>query len=156
MTDKYFMHRIQEENGAFTKGIEVHDDLDSAIRAFWGRMKTAYNNQAMPFAHCKITDVNGNVVSHYDMACQNGETGENKFFVHSIRENGETVTKGIDAYDSYDEARSAYATAMEYGYNNPKFANVTYVSCEITDKSGAVMTPYSETWIKPEEEPEEE
>lgn len=33
------MHRIKEENGSITKGIEVHDSLTSAVRAFHSYMK---------------------------------------------------------------------------------------------------------------------
>ena len=144
---KFFLHRIQEENGSFTKGIEIHDNLNSAIRSFWGRMKNAYT-PAMTFTHCKITDVNGNAVEPYDMTSLNEEVFTNKFFMHSIREDGKNISKSIDAYDSYDDARAAFATAMEYGYDNTRFPNVDYVSCEITDKSGIVLKPYAETWIK--------
>ena len=51
--EKYFMHRIQKENGVFSKGIEVHDTLDAAKLSFWGRMKLAYGNKAgITFVHC--------------------------------------------------------------------------------------------------------
>ena len=57
MDHKYFMHRIQLESGSFSKGIEIHDTLDSAILAFWGRMKLAYDASAITFMSCKITDI---------------------------------------------------------------------------------------------------
>ena len=56
MIEKYFMHRIQKENGSFSKGIEIHDTLDSAILSYHGRMKLAYGaNPAITFMDCKIT-----------------------------------------------------------------------------------------------------
>ena len=158
--EKYFMHRIQEVNGSFQKGIEVHDTKDSAVLAFWGRMKTAYNDSSdTTFVSCKITDANGNTVIPYDMTWQKeGINPENKFFFHHIKLDGETFDKNIDVLDSFNAARSAYAAAMEYGYNNSKFPNVSLVSCEITDRSGLVLDPFAETWVKPEPEstPEEE
>ncbi len=155
MEEKFFLHRIQEENGTFSKGIEIHDAKDTAILSFWGRMKLAYGgNPAITFMSCKITDINGNVVTPYNLTWNAEEQYENKFFMHHIRLDGETFTKDIDICDTFDAARSAYAAQMEYGYNNPRHANVAFVSCEITDRSGSVMIPFDETW-KPEEEPEE-
>ena len=149
------MHRIQEINGSITKGIEVHDTIDSAVLAFWGRMKTAYNNPQNPdttYVSCKITDGNGNAIEPYNMTWRKEETEENKFFFHHIRRDGENISKDIDVCDTFDAARTAYAAAMEYGYNNPKFPNVDFVSCEITDMSGLVLTPFAETWAKVESE----
>ena len=137
MENKYYLHRIQKENGNFTKGIEVHDNLDDAIRSFWGRMKTGYNNaqfQNMTFVACKVTDSSGNTVAPYNATWLKENSEENNvFFLHSIRVDGETVTKAIDTYITQDGAMVAFATAMEYGYNNPRFPNVSLVSCEITD-----------------------
>lgn len=154
----YFMHRIQYENNRYQKGIEVHDTLDSAILSFWGRMKTGYNNpdhSTLTFIHCKITDESGNAVRPYDMSWQKEVMEEPQYFLHHIRKDGENYTKDIDICESFDTARSAYAAAMEYGYNNPKFPNVSFVSCEITDNFGSVVDPFSDTWVKPEEEPEQ-
>ena len=67
---------------------------------------------------------------------------------------GETFSKDIDVCTSFDMARYTYEAAMEYGYNNPKFPNVSLVSCVITDMGGAVMEPYNETWRIPDPEPE--
>ena len=152
----FFMHRIQETDGVFAKGIEIHNDLKSAIRSFWGRMKLAYNASSATYVSCKITDVNGNVIMPYDMTWQKEDYTENKFFFHHIRLDGETFSKDIDVCNTYDAACSAYAAAMEYGYDNPKFPNTKLVSCEITDRSGLVLKPFAETWIKPEPEPEPE
>lgn len=33
---KYFMHRVQRENENYSKGIEIHDTLESAILSFFG------------------------------------------------------------------------------------------------------------------------
>ena len=156
MEQKYFLHRIQEGSGGFSKGIEIHDTLDAATLAFWGRMKLAYGGNAdITFVSCKITDTNGNVISPYDLTWNADPEFENRFFMHHITLDGSTFRKDIDVYATYDAARSAYAAAMEYGYNNVRQPNVTYVSCEITDRSGSVMDPFKETWIKPEPEPEE-
>ena len=158
MEEKYFLHRIQGNNSTFSKGIEVHDTKDSAILSFWGRMKLAYgNNQDVKFMSCKITDSNGFVVRPYDLTWNEEGEYDNKYFMHHIRLDGETYTKDIDVCDTFDSARSAYATAMEYGYNNPRQPNVSFVSCEITDRNGFILEPFAETWIKPEEpEPEAE
>ena len=157
MTEKYFLHRIQEENNAFSKGIEVHDTMDAAILSFWGRMKLAYGgNPAITFMSCKITDVNGAVVDRYNLTWNANADAENKIFLHHIRLDGENYNKDIDICESFDAARAAFAAHMEYGYNNTKHPNVSLVSCEITDRSGTVLQPFAETWVKPEPEPEPE
>ena len=157
MTEKYFLHRIQEENNAFSKGIEVHDTMDAAVLSFWGRMKLAYGgNPAITFMSCKITDVNGAAVTPYDLTWNANEEYENKIFLHHIRLDGENYNKDIDICESFDAARAAFAAHMEYGYNNSKHPNVSFVSCEITDRSGTVLQPFAETWVKPEPEPEPE
>lgn len=159
MATTYFLHRIQKENGVFTKGIEVHSNLNDAIRSFWGRMKTGYNNPQYPnmtFVSCKITDSNGYTYDKYNQTWlkETEELPVNVFFLHSIRMEGDTVTKGIDNYESKNQAMVAYATALEYGYNNPRFSNVTLVSCEITDLLSNGMVLNKETWVKPEQEGE--
>ena len=158
MSEKFFLHRIQKESGAFTKGIEAHDNLDDAIRSFWGRVKTGYNNPdnpGMTFVSCKITDNNGGAYPAYNKTwIKAEEESANVFFLHSIRVEGNTVTKAIDAYDTIDAAMVAYASAMEYGYNNPRFPDVTFVSCEITDILSGGLVLSSDWWTKPEPEPE--
>lgn len=154
----YYFHRIQREENAFTKGIEVHESLDDAIRSFWGRVKLGYNNPdhpAMDFVSCKITDDNGNAVGKYNLTWKKARQDSNVFFLHSIRVDGGTTTKAIDVFDTQDAAMVAFATAMEYGYNNSRFPNVTLVSCEITDLLSGGMVLINETWIKSEPESEE-
>ena len=151
MIEQYFMHRIQEENGTYSKGIEVHDTLDSAVLSFWGRMKLAYGASGVTFMSCKITDGNGKVISPYDLTWLADPEVENQYFLHHIRLDGETVTKDIDICESYDAACASYAAQMEYGYNNPRHPNVSFVSCEIDNKRGEVMQPFDGTWVKPEQ-----
>lgn len=155
MEEKYFMHRIQEISGEMQKGIEVHDTLNSAILAFWGRIKTGYNNPQNPdtdFVSCKITDINGNTVGMYDLTWSRAPFETSSFFLHYIRKDGENFTKGIDTYSSFDSAISAFAAMMEYGYDNPRHTNVSLVACEITDRTGMVLKPFSACWIRPEAE----
>lgn len=160
MEEKYFLHRIQEEGGVFSKGIEIHDTLDAAILSFWGRIKLGYNNPQKPnmnYVSCKIKDINGNVIAPYNLTWTRAiEAFANKYFMHHVRYDGDTPNKDIDICDTFDAARVAFASAMEYGYNNPNHSNVKMVSCEITDIYGNVMTPFDETWLKPEPEPEPE
>ena len=156
MAEKFFMHRIQAEGSTFTKGIEIHDTVEAAVLSFWGRMKLAYGASAVTFMSCKITDTNGSVIAPYDMTWNAEADFENKFFMHHIRLDGDTFNKDIDVCASFDAARAAYAACMEYGYDNPRHANVKFVSCEITDRSGSVMLPFDETWKKAEPEPEPE
>jgi hypothetical protein len=77
----------------------------------------------------------------------------NAFFLHNISVDGETTTKNIDVFETQEAAMVAFATAMEYGYNNPRFPNIKLVSCEITDIMSGGMVMEAETWVKPEEEP---
>lgn len=153
METKYFMHRIKRQSGEYTKGIEVHDTLDSAILSFHGYMKQAYGNVALPdidFVCCFVTDGSGSVVRPFAATWFGGDL-TNQFFLHYIRHNGEIYTKDIDVCDSYDAAKQAFHAQLEYGYNNSKFANVSFVSCQITDKSGSILM--TETWNKPDPEP---
>ena len=151
--EKYFLHRIQKENGTFTKGIEVHDTLESAKLAFWGRMKMAYGkNPAITFMSCKITDSNGNTIREYDKAWKSNSETENKFFLHHIRLDGETFDKNIDVLDDFDTACGNFAAQMEYGYSNPQHPKVSFVSCMITDIMSGNMVLDSETWLKADQE----
>ena len=157
MIEKYFFHRIKAEGEAFNKGIEVHDSLDSAIRAFYGYWTYAYNNPSSPnvtFVSCRVTDGSGAVVGKYDMTWLK-ETGmANKFFMHYIRHDGDNFAKNIDIFDDFDAAKGAFGAQMAYGYDNPNHANVDFVSCQITDTSGHTLEPYNDTWNRPEPEPE--
>ena len=153
----YLLHRIQKENGSFSKGIEIHEDLNDAIRAYWGRVKTGYNNPDFPgmtFISVKITDEVGNVISGYESTWLK-EREANAFFLHHVQNNNGNITKDIDILPTQDAAIVSMATHMEYGYENPKFPKVSLVYCEITDiLSGFVLD--KATWQKPEPEPEPE
>lgn len=156
MENKFFMRRIQEENGSVSAGVEVHDTLDAAVRSYWGRVKTAYNDPQHPgmtYVSCKIKNTAGATVQPYDMAWPKDPRSANKFYLYHVRKEGDSISKGLDVFDNFDAAKRAFAAYMEYGYNNPNHSNVTYVSCEITDRSGTVMAPFNETW-NPTEEPE--
>ena len=154
MIEKFFLHRIQKENGTISKGIEVHDTLDGAILSYHGRMKLAYGaNPAITFMDCKITDGNGAIIGKNNETYNAEPDAENTFFQHYIRVDGETITKNIDAFTNYNAAKAAQHQQLEYGYGNPQHPGVTMVSCMITDASGAVLT--AETW-QAQEAPESE
>ena len=154
--EKYFFHRIKAEGPVFNKGIEIHDSLDSAIRAFYGYWTYAFNNAPnVTFVSCRITDGSGAVVGKYDMTWLKAGVTGNKFFMHYIRHDGDTFAKNIDIFDDFDAAKGAFGAQMAYGYENPNHANVDFVSCQITDMSGATLEPYNDTWNKPEPEPEQ-
>ncbi len=156
MMEKYFFHRIKAEGTVFNKGIEIHDSLDSAIRAFYGYWTYAFNNApSVTLVSCRVTDGSGAVVDKYDMTWLKEGTAGNKFFMHYIRHDGETFAKNIDIFDDFDAAKGAFGAQMAYGYENPNHANVDFVSCQITDMYGATCEPYNDTWNKPEPEPEE-
>lgn len=153
MPSVFFLHRIQKDGDNFTKGIEVHVTLNDAIRAFWGRMKTGYNDPEHPnmsYVACYISDDNGSIYQLYNkfwLKTDGENPVENKIFLHSIRREDETYTKDIDVYDDMDAAQRAYAAAMEYGYNNPKYPKVNLVECEITDIAGSKII-CSDNWVK--------
>jgi hypothetical protein len=156
MMEKYFFHRIKAEGTVFNKGIEIHDSLDSAIRAFYGYWTYAFNNApSVTLVSCRITDGSGAVVGKYDMTWLKAGVTGNKFFMHYIRHDGDTFAKNIDIFDDFDAAKGAFGAQMAYGYENPNHANVDFVSCQITDMYGATCEPYNDTWNKPEPEPEE-
>ena len=150
MEDKFFLHRIRKDGDSYTTGIEVHDSLDSAIQSFHSQMKMAYNNPNYPnmkYVSCMVTDENDNIVPGYN------ETWDKEkvrvFFVHYIRHDGQSHTKGIDVQTDYGAACRSYHTHMEYGYGNSRFPNITLVSSKITSNSGLVHK--SESWVKSEE-----
>ena len=69
---------------------------------------------------------------------------DNKSFLHQIKCTNGTYTKGIVVADSYDAALQgyhAYLGAYAYGHE----PGTTFVSCEITDMSGARLV--GETWM---------
>ena len=160
---KYFMHRIQRAEGTFSKGIEIHDTLDSAVLSFWGRMKLGYNKTNNDYVSCKSTDENGSIVYPYDMTWikEADEPEANKYFLHHIRKEGDTYDKDIDILDSVETAYGDFAAQMEYGYGNPIHPKVSFVSCYITDLLSGGMVLLNGVWAKheeptPEPEPEPE
>ena len=81
---------------------------------------------------------------------------ENKFFLHQIKRTEGIFSKGIVVHDTFEEAKQgyhAYMGAYAYGHDT----QTDYVSCMLTDMSGTVLTPFTETWQAPviEEEPAE-
>ena len=86
----------------------------------------------------------------------------NVFFLHQIKRTDQNFTKGIvveqigTAEENFEAAKQAYHAYLgAYAYNHD--LHTDYVSCMITDMSGSVIFPFSETWIKqPEPEPEPE
>ena len=73
---------------------------------------------------------------------------ENKFFLHQIKRTNGTFDKGIVVKDTYEAAKQSYHAYLgAYAYGQDK--TVDFVSCFITDMSGAVLMP--ETWVKPTE-----
>ena len=149
MENKFFLHRIRKDGDNYTMGIEVHDTLDAAIQSFHSQMKMAYNNPSYPnmkYVSCMVTDGQGNVVQDYNETWN--ITNDSVFFVHYIRHDGETYTKGIDVYDDYGTACRNFHSQMEYGYGNSKFPNVSFVASRITGASG--VTHKSECWNKGE------
>ena len=147
MENKFFLHRIRKDGDSYTAGIEVHDTLDAAIQSFHSQMKMAYNNPAYPnmsFVSCMVTNESDEVVQGYNETWSKEDT--HAFFVHYIRHDGDTYTKGIDVSPSYSQAYRSFHTQMEYGYGNSKFPNITFVSSKITGNSG--VTHKSESWTK--------
>ena len=154
---KYFMHRIQKNAEGITKGVEVHDTLDSAVLSFWGRMKTGYGKTDNTFVACKITDEDGSFFPLHDLTwLQDGSEEQNVFFLHHIRKDGETYDKQIDVFDSLDAAYGSLAEQMEYGYGNTKFPNISFVHCFITDLLSGGLILLERSWIKPKEPSSEE
>lgn len=149
MENKYFLHRIRKDGDNYTTGIEVHDTLDAAIKSFHSQMKMAYNNPSYPnmkFVSCMVTNSSDKVVGSYNETWAREEV--NDFFLHYIRHDGDNYTKGIDVEDEYGAACRSFHTQMEYGYDNSKFPNVTFVAGQITGGSG--RTYKAEAWEKDE------
>ena len=70
---------------------------------------------------------------------------ENTFFLHQIKEANGAIDKGVVVKDTFEAAKQSYHAYLgAYAYG--KDENTTFVSCMITDKSGAVLFPFSETW----------
>lgn len=70
---------------------------------------------------------------------------ENKYFMHQIKRTNGTIDKGIVVKDTFEAAKQSYHAYLgAYAYGNN--AQTDFVSCMITDMSGTVLTPFSETW----------
>jgi hypothetical protein len=114
-------------------------------------MKFAYNNPNNPnitYISCMVTDSNDNIISNYNETWNKEKVRD--FFVHYIRHEGNNYVKGIDVKSNYGDACRMYHTYMEYGYNNTKFPNVTFVASKITNSSGLVHK--GEAWTTATEE----
>lgn len=149
MENKFFLHRIRKDSGAYNKGIEVHDTLNSAIRSFHSQMKMAYNNPSYPnttYVSCMITNGEDKVIAGYNETWKKENITD--FFVHYIRHDGATYTKDIDICDTYDDACRIFHTQLEYGYDNANFPDMTLVAAKITSENG--WAHKSEHWIKEE------
>lgn len=150
MEDKFFLHRIRKDGDNYTAGIEVHDTLDSAIQGFHSQMKMAYNNPSYPnmtYVSCMVTDEEDKVVPGYNETWNKEKI--NDFFVHYIRHDGATYTKGIEVQSDFGAACRSYHTHMEYGYGNSRFPNISFAASKITSGSG--LAHKSEAWTKQEE-----
>lgn len=147
MENKFFLHRIRKDGDNYITGIEVHDTLDAAIQSFHAQMKMAYNNPSYPnmtFVSCMVTDEKDQVVGKYNETWCKANISD--FFVHSIRHDGDTYTKGIEVQSAYGMACRSFHTQLEYGYGNAKFPNVTFVASKITGSSGIIHK--TESWTK--------
>lgn len=152
--DKFLMHRIKIENGATVAGIEVHDTRDAAVRSFHAYMKQGFGNPELPgisYVACWVETPQGEIDP--DHAARWSRPGmQNQFFLHHTRMDGESFAKAIDTCADMEEADRRFHAEMEYGYGNPKFAGVGFVSCMITELLSSVILK-KEAWTKPEEEP---
>ena len=147
MENKFFLHRIRKDGGSYTCGIEVHDTVDSAIQSFHSQMKMAYNNPSYPnmtYVSCMVTDEEDKIIPGYNETWNKEKVHD--FFVHYIRHDGDTYTKGIDVKSDYSDACRTYHTYLEYGHGNSRFPNVSFVSSKITNSNG--LAHKSESWTK--------
>ena len=148
MEDKFFLHRIRKDGENFTTGIEVHDTLDSAIQSFHSQMKIGYNNPSYPnmqYVSCMVTDQEDNVVLGYNETW--GAKNIQGFFMHYIKHDGDTYTKGIDVCEDAADAYRSFHAQMEYGHGNSRFPNISFVAGKITDVNGHAHQ--QESWTKP-------
>ena len=80
---------------------------------------------------------------------------DNKFFMHRIKKSNGVFDKGIEVKDTFEAAKQSYHAYLgAYAYGNN--ADTDFVSCMITDMSGMVLNPFSETWIRNVQEEEGE
>jgi hypothetical protein len=84
----------------------------------------------------------------------------NTFFLHQIKRTNGTFDKGIvvksggTSEKNFAAAKQGYHAYLgAYAYDHDP--NTDYVQCMITDMSGRVIEPFSESWEKAEPEPAE-
>lgn len=69
---------------------------------------------------------------------------ENKFFLHQIKCNNGTYTKGIVVHDTLDLAKQGYHAYLgAYAYYHED--GTDFVSCMVTDRAGTILL--EETWL---------
>lgn len=75
------------------------------------------------------------------------------FFFHRIKHINSNWDKGIEVKETLDSAKQAYHAQLgAYAYEHD--ANTDFVSCMISDESGAILL--NEVWEKSVQEPESE
>lgn len=64
MENKFFLTRIRRTSGTFDKGVEIHDDLDSAKGAFYAFLGAfGYGRHAeTDFCSAFISDMSGTIL----------------------------------------------------------------------------------------------
>lgn len=73
------------------------------------------------------------------------------YFLHQIKHTDTAYDKGIVVKDTFEAAKQAYHAYLgAYAYG--QHAKTDFVSCMISDESGAILL--NESWTKATEEPE--
>lgn len=76
---------------------------------------------------------------------------ENKYFLHQIKLTNGTYDKGVVVKDTLEAAQQSYHAYLgAYAYDHD--ASTKFVSCMITDRTGNIIRPFTETWNAGEEE----
>lgn len=71
---------------------------------------------------------------------------ENKFFLHRIRNDGDSYITGIEVHDTLNSAIQSFHSQMKMAYDNPSYPNMKYVSCMVTNENDEIILNYNETW----------
>ena len=74
-----------------------------------------------------------------------------KYFLHRIQRANGDFTKGIEVHETLDAAVLSFWGRMKLAYGK---SEIDFVSCKITDETGAIVAPYDMTWLQ-EGEPQE-
>lgn len=74
-----------------------------------------------------------------------------KYFLHRIQRANGDFTKGIEVHETLDAAVLSFWGRMKLAYGK---SENDFVSCKITDETGAIVAPYDMTWLQ-EGEPQE-